>query len=189
MEPAVFERFREIIYQKSGIVLSAEKKSLLVSRIQKRLRERGLKCEAQYLEVIELDLAGTELVKLIDAISTNTTYFWREPEHFKILGDILESYKTIGKSQARIWCAASSSGQEPYILAMEVLEHMPPPRFDVKILATDVSTKVLKIAQAGIYSDEEVSKLPAEKRNKFLEKLPADGSSDSAKWRVSPLIV
>ncbi|MBX7136913.1 MAG: chemotaxis protein CheR [Oligoflexia bacterium] len=186
MEPEVFERFRRIIYDKSGIVLSEEKRSLLASRIQKRLRAKQLDSEAQYLEIVESDLSGEELVGLIDAISTNTTYFWREPAHFEALGEILAEYKAMGKSKLRIWCAASSTGQEPYILAMEVLEHFSGAKVDARILATDVSTKVLKIAQQGLYSDEEVSKLPADKLKRFFMH-PSDPQAQAKhQWQVSP---
>lgn len=179
MENIVFERFRDIIYKKSGITLNADKKTLLASRIQKRLRSLNLADESSYLEIIETDASGDELTELIDAISTNTTYFWREAEHFEALAKIFEAWKKEGKTKIRIWCAASSTGEEPYTLAMEVLEHLNT-KCDVKILATDVSTKVLRIAQNGVYSAQAVSKLPAEKRSRFFRQF-----SDNNKLVVS----
>lgn len=186
MEPAIFERFRDLIYQQCGIALRPDKTALLASRIQKRIRERGLKNESEYLDIIELDIDGPELIQLIDAISTNTTYFWREAEHFEILGNIFDTWKSQNKSSYKIWCAAASTGQEPYILAMEALEHIPPTKFDVRILATDVSTKALKASLDGIYTNNDVSKLPSEKRNKFLTKIQPALVSGDPQWKVVP---
>lgn len=185
MEPHVFERYRQLIYRKSGIVLSPEKKSLLASRIQKRIRAHGLSSEAEYLNVIETDATAAELVHLIDAISTNTTYFWREPEHFQLLGQILKDWRAQGRNKVRIWCAAASTGQEPYTLAMEALENMQGPKFDVKILATDVSTKVLKIAREGIYDEPDVAKLPSTKQSRFFTKLPLASDRLESQCQVS----
>ena len=184
MQQAIFNRFRNIIYERSGIVLSEEKKSLLSSRIQKRIRDNNLENELQYLEIIELDMSGSELTELIDAISTNTTYFWREAEHFQILGDIFKMWSKAGKTKYRIWCAASSTGQEPYILAMLMREHLKT-QMDLKILATDVSTRVLKIAHAGIYSAEDVAKLPSNLRTKYFLPLHAENGQDSQKLQVA----
>lgn len=185
MERDVFARFRDLIHETSGIVLSQEKQSLLTSRIQKRLRERGLSSESEYLEIIETDATGYELVQLIDSISTNTTYFWRESDHFRVLGEIFDQWRSAGKSKVLIWCAAASMGQEPYTLAMESIEHLPAPQFEVKILATDVSTRVLDIARAGRYAGKDVSKLPADKRRKFFTELPIETGQLEPDWQVN----
>jgi chemotaxis protein methyltransferase CheR len=177
MESQTFERFQKIIYDNSGIVLAPEKKTLLSSRIQKILRNKAISSEAEYLEIIELDASGEELKVLIEAISTNTTYFWREAEHFNTFASILLDWSKNGKTKFRIWCAAASTGQEPYTLAMEVIENLPK-NLDVKILATDVNTHVLRVAKTGFYSNEETSKLPAEKRKRFFKIDPTGETND-----------
>lgn len=185
MEQLVFNRFRDIIYTKSGIVLSPEKKSLLESRIQKRLKVKGLTDASQYLRIIELDLNGEELVHLIDSVSTNTTFFWREAEHFQVFGEILDTYKKEQRTDISIWCAASSTGQEPYTLAMEAIDHTRTSNMKTRILATDVSVRVLESAITGEYSEEEVSKLPNEKRHKFFTKIRALNGTKHPSWSVN----
>lgn len=184
MNQEVFHRLRDIIYTRSGIVLKEEKRSLLENRIQKRLKVWDFQSATDYLEVIESDLEGEELVHLIDAISTNTTYFWREPLHFEVFSRLLEIYKNEGRSDLSIWCAASSTGQEPYTLAMEAHEHLSNSLVRFRLLATDVSTRVLEIAQSGEYREEEVSKLPPIKRQQYFQRLASRESSLNSVWRV-----
>jgi chemotaxis protein methyltransferase CheR len=182
MDPQTFSRLREIVYQRSGISLSSDKETLLRSRLQKRLRTLGLSNESQYLQIVETDLDGAELLQLIDAVATNTTYFWREPEHFTVFGEYLSELKGRGQRRFRIWCAASSSGEEPYTLAMEVHQRLG--GLDAKILATDISNKILLQAQEGIYSSESINNLPADKRRCFQR--IKFGEED--RWKILPAI-
>ncbi len=183
MEMGVFARFRQIIYERSGIVLTDQKKALLASRIQKRLRARGIQNESDYLQIIETDASGEELIHLINAISTNTTYFWREPQHFAIVSTEFARMRSEGKKRLRIWCAASSTGEEPYTLAMLMHQHFCSPSSEAHILATDVSTKALVTAIEGVYSSEDAQKLPENLRQKYLS--PAQGSSSGGGMRVN----
>jgi chemotaxis protein methyltransferase CheR len=188
MDTQTFARFRDLIYERCGIVLSNEKQALLSSRIQKRLRAKGLASEKQYLEIIEIDASGEELIQLIDAISTNTTYFWREAEHFALFERILNDWKAEGKTHYRIWCAASSYGQEPYTLAMKVHQVLGASQFDARILATDISTKALKRASDGVYADEDIKKLPTQLRDKYFKQTESDDDALFSHWAVNKTV-
>lgn len=173
MDLQIFERFRALIYKESGIVLHPEKITLLDNRIQKRLRELRLKDPGEYFQIIETDASGDELINLIDSISTNVTYFYREPDHFQTLAKVINEWKGAGTlSKLRIWCAAASSGEEPYTIAFTALENIDPVRTELKILGTDICTKVLRKAQEGRYPERELQAVPASARSRFLEVCP-----------------
>jgi chemotaxis protein methyltransferase CheR len=185
MEQATFERFRSIIYRESGIVLPPEKLPLLANRIFKRLSQLGLSDEAEYLRMIELDFSGEELVVLIDAISTNVTHFYREANHFEILREILSNLRD-GRREVRLWCAAASSGEEPYTMAFEALEVLnkgEDPK--IKILATDICTKVLKRALEAVYPATSAERVPLWVRHKYMDELSIGGEEF---WRVKPSV-
>jgi chemotaxis protein methyltransferase CheR len=164
-DPSTFDattlkKFSEIVYNKAGIVLGEKKEALMQARIGKRMRKLGLTDFRQYLKMIEEDEDGDEIVQLLDVISTNVTNFFRENRHFELLKIILQRWVEQGLDKLRIWCAASSSGEEPYSIAITVKETLPYFK-DVKILATDISTKVLAKAKTGRYEErnmENVSK-------------------------------
>lgn len=140
-----FHKFKELVYNECGINLHEGKRQLLNARLAKRLRSTGVNSVDQYQRILEKD--DNELINFINAISTNHTYFFRENHHFKYLN----------KDQHNIWCAASSSGEEPYSIAMYCQEK----GFRPDILATDISTKVLSKGEAGIYPIERAEKVPA----------------------------
>ena len=156
-----FELFRKLIYKSSGIHLTPSKKELVKARLSKRLTQTGINAFEQYYKfVTRHDKSGNELVHLLDSISTNKTDFFREKRHFDFLNTKLlpELIKKKGKAKnkiLRIWCAASSSGEEPYTLAITILNHINPnDGWNIKILATDISTKILQKAIKGIYARE-----------------------------------
>lgn len=169
MDQGVFERFRSIIHEHSGIALAPEKMPLLSNRLQRRLRELGLSSEKQYLQIVETDESGEELWKLIEAVSTNTTHFYREPQHFVVLDKVLKNWAGKGKTKFKIWCAAASSGEEPYTLAFQASQSLDLSKNEVRILATDINTKVLRHAVNGVYSAQSVSTVPEDVRKRFLE--------------------
>lgn len=157
-----FELFKSLIYQQVGINLDTPKKTLLVSRLGKRLRELNLSTYKDYYDCVSGKEGEEELMKLLDLISTNKTDFYREPVHFDFLRD-----QVIPQMQAtrtlRIWSSASSSGEEPYTIAMTLADAIPDiNRWNIKILASDISTRVLSKAASGIYENERVSQLPQE---------------------------
>ena len=162
-----FELFRRLIYDSCGISLSSSKKELVKARLSKRLTKVGIDTFKDYHKyVTKTDRTGKELVHLIDSISTNKTDFFREKKHFdllntSILPSLISSKTKAGIKKLRIWCAASSSGEEPYTLAMTVFNHLKPNNgWDVKILATDISTKILQKAINGIYRKELLKDIP-----------------------------
>ncbi|HVO19346.1 MAG TPA: protein-glutamate O-methyltransferase CheR [Anaeromyxobacter sp.] len=166
MEQDTFQQFQQLAYQKAGIFLRPGKAALVQARLAKRLRELGLATERDYLDHLKAD-GGDELVLFLDAISTNFTKFFREPDHFEALARDVEVLLSSGQARFRIWCAGCSSGEEPYTVAM-VLEPLLQAR-DWKVLATDISTRVLSRAAEGVYSEEEVEPIPAALRQRFLE--------------------
>lgn len=168
MDESTFDRLRKLIHREAGIALSTEKKPLLMNRLSKRLRALNIRSEEEYIRVLEADHTGDELVQLIDVVSTNVTYFFREPEHFRVYGEILQRWQSSGKRKFRIWCAAASTGEEPYTLAMlasETLAGGP----DCKILATDISTRALRAAQQALYLPKQLEQVPSHYRSKYFQ--------------------
>ncbi len=162
-----FELFRRLIYDSCGISLASSKKELVKARLTKRLTKVGIDSFKDYYKyVTKTDKTGKELIRLIDSISTNKTDFFREKQHFDLLNtsllpSLISSKTKAGIKKLRIWCAASSSGEEPYTLAMTVFNHLKPNNgWDVKILATDISTKILQKAINGIYRKELLKDIP-----------------------------
>ena len=115
---SVFEQFRELVYQKSGISLGPKKISLVTARIGKRMRALAITDYEEYLRRVTNDASERELVYLLDAISTNVTSFFREAPHFSFVEKVLTEWKNQGHTRFRFWSAASSTGEEPYTLAM-----------------------------------------------------------------------
>lgn len=180
LDQKIFSRFQEMILRESGIFLAVEKRQLLMNRIQKRLRNLALQSPEEYLRVIELDVTGEELVNLIDAVSTNVTFFWREPEHFEIFSQLLPEFSARGIDALRIWCAASSSGEEPYTLSLLLEESEYYRHGDAKILATDICTRVLTKAVRGVYDRAQTAKLPREFAARYFDDIHEDGELRAA---------
>ena len=180
MERETFQAFREIAYQKAGIYLRSGKTALLKARLARRLRELGLRSEREYLDRLRSD-GGDELVLFLDAISTNFTQFFREPDHFDTLAEDAQALLAAGQDRFRFWCAGCSSGEEPYSAAM-VLYPLLKGR-DWRILATDLSTRALARAAEGVYSEEELEPLPPALRRAYLE--PLSAGEGRARFAVS----
>lgn len=164
-----FELFRSLIYDTCGINLTLTKKELVKARLSRRLTKAGISSFNDYYNyVTKTDKTGNELVHLIDSISTNKTDFFRENRHFDFLNttllpELISNKKKNNDRKLRIWCAASSSGEEPYSLAITILNHIKPSNgWDIKILATDISTTILQKAVAGIYKIELLKDIPPE---------------------------
>ena len=162
-----FERIRKLIYQHAGISLSSGKENMAYNRLARRLRINALNSFHEYLDFLERG-NHDEWEAFINALTTNLTAFFREQHHFPILEKHVEQRKNQNKIQ--LWCSASSSGEEPYSMAMamvQVFKTFAPP---VHILATDLDTDVLAKAQLGIYPLDKIEKIPKEKIKKFFLK-------------------
>ena len=169
LDDATFQHFCELIYDKAGIKLGAGKQSLVEARLGKRMRKLGIESYRQYLQLIEQDDSGDEVIEMLDAISTNTTHFFRESAHFDRLRQLLQTWEAEGVQRFRIWCAASSTGEEPYTIAMTVQEALRNTQ-DVRILATDISTKVLRLASRGVYTQKQAASIPAPLLGKYFDR-------------------
>lgn len=173
-----------LVYKKFGIVLNEKKRELVVGRLQGQLRKKNLSTFKEYYNLVVNDSSGIELLTLIDKISTNHTYFFRESDHFDYfikttLPLLYEEVKKNREKEIRLWCAASSSGEEPYTLMMLACEFFETKKdIKFKILATDISKTALEKAKNGIYDGDNVSRIPKKLLNKYFDKINAD------QWKV-----
>ncbi len=172
MTPEDLAVFQRILHDQSGIVLTDNKQALVESRVNQRLRALGMSSYSEYLQFLEKDRQGEELVHLIDVISTNVTKFFREPDHFEILDRKMAEWTARGQNRFRFWSAACSTGEEPYTMAMTLLPHVQEHGLDVKILASDISTRVLAHAQAGIFDADRLADVPEDLRQRHFRPQP-----------------
>lgn len=178
LDRKTFERFREVVYARSGINLRDGKESLVAARVGKRMRSLGLNCYREYLNAVMEDESGDEVVQLLDAISTNVTSFFREPGHFDFLRERLTEWADAGQRRFRLWSAACSSGEEPYSIAMTMLEALAGyGGIDAKILATDISTKVLARCSAGEYHEDKVKGVPPPQLGRYFDRRRESGEN------------
>jgi chemotaxis protein methyltransferase CheR len=151
-----FDALRRWLHANAGISLTAAKQPLVTSRLAKRLRELGLSTYTEYLRRLGTDSAERQAA--LDLLTTNETYFFREPRHFEFLRSILPTL-TLTQSPIRIWSAACSTGEEPYSIAMLLADALPAHR-PWEILGTDISSRVLEAARSGHYRLERARNLP-----------------------------
>jgi len=162
-----FERVRRLIYRHAGIALNDSKVDMVYSRLARRIRALGLQRMRDYLDRVEGD-DSAEWQAFTNALTTNLTSFFREPHHFEALRGWLAGVPPT--RPVRIWCAAASTGEEPYSIAMTVMEHYRNVWPPVSILATDVDTSVLATAEAGIYPDDRVHALSKARLRRFFRR-------------------
>ncbi len=170
-----FEQFSRLVYEQSGISLHDGKKELIKARLSKRVRQGRFKSFRDYYRYVVEDNSGEELVFLLDSISTNLTSFFREQSHFDYLkNELLPQWTATRKGrdpQIRLWSAGCSSGEEVYSISITLLEGLAlPEKWKIKILATDLSTKVLKKAMAGIYEQDRIRNIPSPLIKKYFLK-------------------
>jgi chemotaxis protein methyltransferase CheR len=188
MRKREFDALRELIYAQSGITLGEHKQALVVARVGKRMRELRLETHAEYVDHVQRR-GQDEVVHLLDAISTNVTSFLREPIHFELLAQVFARWLAGGQRRFRLWSAACSSGEEPYSMAMTLVEAAGDAAVDLRILATDISTLVLEQAVAGVYRKERVGPIPAQLRQRYFEPARADGSELAVTAALRRLVV
>lgn len=169
-----FNKLSSFIYKESGIRLPPVKKVMLQCRLQKRLRDLSMHTFKEYCDYLfSKNGVDTEIIHMLDVVSTNKTDFFREPTHFdflteNILPDFHQSFK--GK-QFKIWSAACSSGEEPYTLAIVLSEFAEKnPGFDFSIWATDISTRILQSAMNAVYKEDRVEVVPLTLKKKYMLK-------------------
>lgn len=169
-----FSRVSTLVYQVSGLNLHEGKFGLVRSRLASKVREAGLKDVDSYLARLHADRSGRELALLVDALTTNKTSFFREPRHFELLRQqVLPELQQL-RRPLRMWSAGCSSGEEPYTLAMVLLDEAGRAP-NAKILATDISERMLSRARQGVYADEAVQDVPAQLRQQFLVRAQPHG--------------
>jgi chemotaxis protein methyltransferase CheR len=179
-----FARIASMLYDMAGITLPETKATLVYSRLAKRLRTLGLTNFRDYCALVAGVEGLDERQKMLAALTTNVTRFFREPHHFDhLLENVVEPM--IGQIKAggrlRLWSAGCSSGQEPYSMALTILSALPNAAdLDVKILATDIDPNVIATAKAGVYAEDLVQAIPAQVRSRWLERDPDDRGA----WRV-----
>ncbi len=172
MSGECLRRFCEILYKAAGIRLSEKKKALLVNRVVKRMRALRIDSPEMYLVYLERDRSGDELSQFLDVMTTNFTSFNREAVHFELLGKMVSTAIAAGRRRFRFWSAACSSGEEPYSMAMAILDAARGTNIDVRILATDLSNQMLSKARTGRYSRTIVDKIPPALRQRYLARAP-----------------
>jgi len=181
LAPAGFARFAELITRELGIKMSLNKAQMLQSRLMRRVRALGLDSLDAYQQYLFHSAGrGDEMAHFFDAVTTNKTDFFREPQHFDYLLakaiPLLARERSINRQHPfHLWCAGCSSGEEPYTLAMLLSEYAEEERarhrdFPFSLLATDVSVRVLETARAGIYPTERVAPVSVALRQKYLRR-------------------
>jgi chemotaxis protein methyltransferase CheR len=175
-----FVQLSQFIHKNYGIHLKEEKKALVMGRLHNVLQQEGFNSFTDYFKYVETDKTGKAVITLIDKITTNHTFFMRETDHFYYFRDMVLPYlaNIVTDNDLRIWCAASSSGEESYTIAMILDEFFGNSKmlWDTKILATDISEKVLDIAKKGIYSSERISPLPSHWKLNYFKKYDDENS-------------
>ncbi len=179
-----FEHIANTLRQRSGIHLAEGKATLVYSRLAKRLRQLGCNSFEDYCTLIDSADGADEREAMLTALTTNVTRFYREPHHFdhlrnKALPPLIQKAKA--GARVRIWSSACSSGEEPYSIALTLLELCPEAeQYDIRILATDIDSKIVAKARVGLYGDDAVAPIPPALRNRWLTNVRGEG------WTINP---
>jgi len=160
-----FKRVCQLIYDYAGISLKPSKQDMVYSRLARRLRANGISSFRDYLALLESD-NGVEWEAFVNSLTTNLTSFFREPHHFPLLANHVVKQK--GQHTICLWCSAASTGEEPYSIAMTMVDAFGSFTPPVSIIATDVDTNVLAKAEMGVYPAERIEKLDAGMVKRFF---------------------
>jgi chemotaxis protein methyltransferase CheR len=182
VNPSSFRALQELAYRQAGISFLDRKQALVSARLARRVRALNLDSEEAYVDYLHSDPSGTELLQFLDAMTTNFTSFFRESSHFEDLRAEVSELASQGQRRFRIWSAACSTGEEPYSMAM-VLSDTLGPRIDWRILATDLSTRVLGQAMEGVYPAKVVEAIPSDVSGRHLVR---ETASAQGGFRVRP---
>jgi len=181
LRDADFRHIQELMYQRTGVLLKSSKKPLVVARLRKRLLQLGMNTFSQYIDHLTRQ-GEAEMEILVNAITTNETFFFRHSEQFNML------YETIlpeicaareaagGELKLQVWSAACSSGEEPYSLAITLIEFFHSrPKWRFKVLASDINTEVLREAAAGEYGERSVKYVNDSLKDRYFKKMDRGG--------------
>jgi chemotaxis protein methyltransferase CheR len=161
-----FSKIRTLIHQRAGIALGIQKRQMVYSRLSRRLRELGLKDFSTYLTLLDTNPNSGEWQLFTNALTTNLTAFFREAHHFPVLAEHVLSCS----QPVSVWCSAASTGEEPYSIAITLMEALGSRASTASVIATDIDTQVLAKGAAGVFTMEQVSKLsPARLKRFFLK--------------------
>lgn len=174
-----FGRIRVLIHERAGIALSVQKRQMVYSRLSRRLRELGLKEFSAYLRLLEADPRSHEWELFINALTTNLTAFFREAHHFPVLAEHVRKCP----QPVTVWCSAASTGEEPYSIAMTLIEALGSRASTASVVATDIDTQVLARGVDGVFTMEQASKLPPERLKRFFLK---GSGAHAGKVRIRP---
>jgi chemotaxis protein methyltransferase CheR len=183
-----FRNIAAILSAEAGISLTDAKAPLVYGRLIKRLRALGMQSFRDYCALVEGPQGAGERATMVKALTTNVTRFFREPNHFEhfrahVLPGLIAAARR--GARVRVWSAGCSSGEEPYSIALTILAHMPDAaRFDIKILASDIDTDVLRLGRAGVYADAATAPIDKEMRQRWLA--PGRRAGDENNWAVGP---
>ncbi len=174
LSDAEFNQISSLVKSLAGINLHEGKKELVKARLSKRMRQLGLKSFQEYIDYVK-KMSEAEITTMLDILSTNLTYFFREPQHLEVLREqVIPEVTRTRKRKIRIWSAGCSSGEEPYSIAMVLNEAIPDlGHWDAAILATDLSTRVLQTASTGVYRQERFRELPKHLISKYFTQIQA----------------
>jgi chemotaxis protein methyltransferase CheR len=174
-----FQRFCGLIYRTSGIRIADTKRVLVTNRVRRRLRATGIKTFAEYYALLVSPAGAGEMPQFLDAITTNETYFYRDPQHYAWLGEGLfpeaadQAAQFKRPRRLRFWSAACSTGEEPYSIALKALVHRHLlPGFRTQVLGTDLSGAVLAQARSGSYDERAVHLVGADEKRRFFDEDP-----------------
>lgn len=185
-----FKQIADYIKENYGIQLKEEKMALVNGRLQGLLNQHNFKSFTEYFSYVMADKTGDAVISLINKITTNHTFFMREPEHFNYFRDKVLPYlsQTVTDRDLRVWSAGCSTGEEPYTLAMIIDEFFGAEKrnWDSKILATDISLRALEDAKKGVYSNKDIAPMPPMWKQNYFTKYDAESSvvSDNIKAEV-----
>ena len=180
-----FQRISVFMKQRYGIDLS-QKKVIVNGRLENYIKRGGWHSFDEFMNAVEHDGTGNQEKMLVNFLTTNHTYFMREFEHFDFFrSEVLPwlKQKEAARKDLRIWCGAASSGEEPYMIAMVLAEFfgMEKSQWDTKVLATDISTKVLQKALAGVYTAEQLKSVPPQWKKRFFRSV-----AGGTQYQVTP---
>lgn len=179
LAPEEFEYFRNKIHELTGISLTKAKATLVQTRLRSRILEHGFKSFAEYKNYLApLPTDHGEWQSFINLLTTNKTDWFREPEHFDYITEVfLPKWMKLKKKELKVWCAASSTGEEPYTISMVLADALKGTGISYSIFASDIDTKVLAVAKNGVYPKELLHQVPENYQSSF-----SHGTQDISDW-------